>query len=94
MSHRLIPGAPAGYDERGRVFDLRIAELLAAGDFDGLNDLDPDLVGAAGECGLRSLIALGGYLEKDDQITADVLSYEGPFGVGYLVAAFNLEVAP
>jgi MEMO1 family protein len=94
MSHRLIRGAPAGYDERGRVFDLRIAELLAAGDFAGLSDLDSDLVGAAGECGLRSLIALGGYLEGDDQITADVLSYEGPFGVGYLVAAFNLEVAP
>jgi len=94
MSHRLIPGAPAGYDERGPAFDLQVAALLAAADFDGLSELDPDLIGGAGECGLRSLIALGGFLESDEHVRAEVLSYEGPFGVGYLVAAFNLEVAP
>jgi MEMO1 family protein len=94
MSHRLIPGAPAGYDERGHAFDQQVASLLAAADFAGLSDLDPDLVSGAGECGLRSLIALGGYLQEDMDVKAEVLSYEGPFGVGYLVAAFNLEVEP
>lgn len=94
MSHRLIPDAPAGYDERGLAFDLRVGELLAAGDFDGLEELDPSLISGAGECGLRSLIALGGFLAKDEDVRSTVISYEGPFGVGYLVAAFNLEVAP
>jgi len=93
MSHRLIPQAPAGYDERGHVFDRRVVELLGAADFDGIGNLDQSLVSGAGECGLRSLIALGGFLEGDDQIEADVLSYEGPFGVGYIVAGFNLAVA-
>jgi MEMO1 family protein len=93
MSHRLLPGAPAGYDERARAFDDRVAELLAEGDFDGLDRLDPDLVERAGECGLRSLIALGGFLGAEAAVDPEVYSYEGPFGVGYLVAGFNLGAA-
>lgn len=91
MSHRLLPGAPAGYDERAQAFDERVAELLAKGDFDELGRLDPELVDRAGECGLRSLIALGGFLGDEAARDPRVFSYEGPFGVGYLVAGFNLE---
>ncbi len=90
MSHRLLPGAPAGYDERAHAFDQRIVELLAQGDFAALEHLDADLVDRAGECGLRSLIALGGYLGDDAAVNPQVFSYEGPYGVGYLVAGFNL----
>lgn len=90
MSHRLIRGAPAGYDERGPAFDRRVVELLAEGDFDSLEKLDGELVRRAGECGLRSLIALGGFLGTDATISPQVFSYEGPFGVGYLVAGFGL----
>ena len=36
------------------------------GDLDGLSRLDPDLVRGAGECGLRSFIALGAFLGGDD----------------------------
>ena len=48
-------------------------------------DVDEGLRNRAGECGYRSiLVALGGVDEnlRDHQ----VLSYEGPFGVGYMVA--------
>ncbi len=91
LSHRLLPGAPAGYDERGSVFDRRIVELLSEGDFEALQELDADLVERAGECGLRSLMALGGFLGEDASRNPQIFSYEGPFGVGYLVAGFNLE---
>ncbi len=93
LSHRLIRGAPAGYDERGAVFDRRVVELLSEGDFDSLERLDDELVRRAGECGLRSLIALGGFLGTDAARNPQVFSYEGPFGVGYLVAGFGLAAA-
>ncbi|MBN2204086.1 MAG: hypothetical protein JW767_03590 [Thermoleophilia bacterium] len=89
LSHRLTRSAPAGYDPRGREFDERIVELVRAGDFTGLTTLDRDLVRAAGECGLRSLIALGGFLGDDATDHPEVYSYEGPYGVGYLVARFG-----
>ena len=38
-------------------------------------------------------IALGGFLGDDASSTLEVLSYEGPFGVGYLVAGFGLPAA-
>ncbi|MGD0997144.1 MAG: class III extradiol dioxygenase subunit B-like domain-containing protein [Thermoleophilia bacterium] len=88
LSHRLQPGAPAGYDPRGAEFDAQVVDLLASGDLDGLSRLDPDLVHRAGECGLRSFITLGAFL-GGETAPARVLSYEGPFGVGYAVAAFG-----
>ncbi len=94
MSHRLLPGAPAGYAPRAKDFDAEVVRLLTAGDWAGLSDMDPSLVEEAGECGLRSLITLGGYLEGRDAVTR-VLAYEGPWGVGYLtgIAADPARVA-
>jgi MEMO1 family protein len=89
MSHRLSPSGPAGYDPRGKMFDERILELLTVGDFAGLAELDHTIVSGAGECGLRSFIALGGFLGDDCEQQPEVYSYEGPYGVGYLVAGFG-----
>lgn len=89
LSHRLLPGAPAGYDERGKTFDAAVAEALATGGFAQLDSLDRDLVRSAGECGLRSLMALGGFLGDDAITQPELLSYEGPFGVGYAVARYS-----
>jgi len=86
-SHRLTPDAPAGYSPRGKEFDAAVVELVSKGDLAALSDLDPDLVEDAGECGLRSFITLGGVVGPD--ATADVLSYEGPWGVGYMTAVVN-----
>jgi aromatic ring-opening dioxygenase LigB subunit len=88
LSHRLLPGAPAGYDPRGAQFDAAVVDHFRRADLDGLSRLDTALVQGAGECGLRSFIALGAYLGADAR-PARVLSYEGPFGVGYAVAAFG-----
>ncbi len=84
MSHRLTPGAPAGYSPQGKVFDNILRKCLKEGDIKKLIHLDPDLVEDAGECGLRPLImALGAF--DGYELEAQELSYEGPFGVGYLV---------
>jgi MEMO1 family protein len=85
MSHRLTPGAAAGYSPRGAELDAAIRERVEAGLLGGLMSLDPDLVEAGGECGLRSIIALGGFMGADP-VPTRVLAYEGPWGVGYLTA--------
>ncbi len=84
MSHRLLPGAPNGYDPMGKVFDQAIVEIVKSGDLKRLLELDPELIERAGECGLRSLVMLAGIMDGK-KIRTKVLSYEGPFGVGYLV---------
>lgn len=85
LSHRLTPDAPAGYDPKGARLDAAIVGLVEQGRFSQLMGLAPDLVEAGGECGLRSIITLGGFC-CDDPVVTRVLSYEGPWGVGYLTA--------
>ncbi|MCL6450187.1 MAG: AmmeMemoRadiSam system protein A [Acetobacteraceae bacterium] len=92
LSHRLKPGAPAGYAPEGRVFDERLVEALRRGDVPAVLGMDPDLAERAGECGLRPLaVALGAVAQA---ARFEVLSYEGPFGVGYAVALFHLGGRP
>lgn len=86
LSHRLTPDAPAGYHPAGKEFDSRLVELVDAADVEGICGLDPNLAESAGECGHRSIIMMLGALDGVE-INSEVLSYEGPFGVGYLVAA-------
>lgn len=89
LSHRLTPEAPAGYSPKGEVFDKAIEEILSEADFKRLFTLDSKLVDDAGECGLRPIFTLAGTVDGYE-VRSEVLSYEGPFGVGYMVA----EVKP
>ncbi|WP_176230498.1 hypothetical protein [Candidatus Hakubella thermalkaliphila] len=63
-------------------------EIVRSGDLASLTTLDADLIESAGECGLRPLITLHGCLDRKNY-QCEFLSYEGPFGVGYLVAQVN-----
>ncbi len=65
MSHRLQPGAPAGYDPRGALFDAAVVELLGAATSTASAASIPSSCDGAGECGLRWFIALGGFLGDD-----------------------------
>ncbi|HAA34592.1 MAG TPA: AMMECR1 domain-containing protein [Firmicutes bacterium] len=89
LSHRLLPGAPAGYDPRGKEFDEKLARHLRDYDVEEILSMDRELISRAGECGLRSIVILLGSL-SGLKATPEVFSYEGPFGVGYLVAAFKV----
>ncbi|MDY6826962.1 MAG: AmmeMemoRadiSam system protein A [Bacillota bacterium] len=88
LSHRLIPGAPAGYSPRGAEFDQKLIEYIRDKKVDDLLSFDPGLVEEAGECGLRSFIIALGMIAGSDY-RPEIFSYEGPFGVGYLVAALH-----
>lgn len=90
LSHRLTHDAPAGYDPQGKVFDETLISLLKEYDIKGLANLEPSLIEHAGECGLRSLWIMAGTLDGY-RVVSEVLSYEGPFGVGYGVARFKPE---
>jgi MEMO1 family protein len=90
LSHRLTPGAPAGYSPRGAEFDQHIVSALVRNDWSAVLGVDSGLLAEAGECGYRSLAAALGAMEGSE---GEVLSYEGPFGVGYLVARFRPESA-
>lgn len=90
LSHRLIPGAPAGYNPEGKVFDETIREALEKMDVERILTLPEDLIEKAGECGLRPIIVLLGAL-SGYEVTSRIYSYEGPFGVGYLVADFSFK---
>lgn len=85
LSHCLIPGAPAGYNPRGKEYDHLLVELLRRGRVEEILDLDEELVEDAGECALRSFVIALGALSGENFHT-EILSYEGPFGVGYMVA--------
>lgn len=89
LSHRLTPSAPAGFHPDGKKFDAKLITLLKERKIKEILNLELQFVENAGECGLRSIIILLGILDKFDY-NVKILSYEGPFGVGYLVAEFEI----
>lgn len=89
LSHALTRDAPAGYEPSGVDFDKLVVEKVSLGHYRDLLDIPRQLVDAAAECGLRSLVTLAGLLEGKE-FGSHVLSYEGPFGVGYLTAVVRI----
>lgn len=89
MSHALIKGAPAGYSPKGAEFDKEFQTLLSRKDIPSILKMKPKLIEDAAECGYRSFAILFGVIEEY-KFDVEILSYEGPFGVGYLVANFKL----
>jgi MEMO1 family protein len=85
LSHRLKPHAPAGYNPDAHVFDEQVVDALRLNAPQRITEIDHNLRRLAGECGYRSmLVAIGA--SSDLPSSCEVLSYEAPFGVGYLVA--------
>ena len=95
MSHKLKEDGPYGFAPEGPEFDRIVTELFAHGNLEGLFSPDAALCDGAAECGLRSFQIMAGALEATGEpFASELLSYEGPFGVGYAVAAFEIEDAP
>lgn len=85
LSHRLKPHAPAGYNPEAHAFDDQVVDALRSNVPQRIVEIDYKLRKLAGECGYRSmLVAIGA--SSDLPVSCEVLSYEAPFGVGYLVA--------
>lgn len=91
MSHCLKEEGPYGFHSDGPKFDKALIEFLKKKDIKSIFKLD-DMFPEAGECGLRSFCFLLGILEASGlNWQPEILSYEDPFGVGYLVVNFKLS---
>ena len=91
LSHRLKPEAPAGYNPQAHLFDEEVVDAIRSCATDRIVHLDPELRTMAGECGYRSMLVAIGVAQELEQ-ACEVINYEAPFGVGYLVA--QLLAAP
>lgn len=91
LSHCLKEDGPYGFHQEGPRFDQDLIKYLRRKDIDKILKLEDDYPNA-GECGLRSFCFMLGILDaaKIDW-QPEILSYEGPFGVGYLVVNFKLK---
>lgn len=89
LSHRLKDDGPYGYRKEGPEYDRRIMNVMEKGDFGRLFDFAEDFCEKAGECGHRSFTIMAGALDKT-KVTAERLSYEGPFGVGYGICCYSV----
>ncbi|MDA8019421.1 MAG: hypothetical protein MPN21_18420 [Thermoanaerobaculia bacterium] len=92
MSHRVLPGAPAGFHHRAVEFDHELTELVRDGRLREIATIDHELRELAAEDAAdTSIMACAAAEYRSDG--HQVLSYEHPFGVGYLVAIFFDELA-
>ena len=89
LSHKLTSEGPYTYSPYGRVFDETIVNIIREGKMEDIISFDLELAERAGECGLRSFMIMAGVLDKY-QIESEILSYEGPFGVGYCTAKLDV----
>jgi AmmeMemoRadiSam system protein A/AmmeMemoRadiSam system protein B len=88
LSHRLKRGAPAGYNADAHLFDEEVVDAIRSNSTGRIVSIDQELRHLAGECGYRSmLVAIGAAHNLGSR--CEVISYEAPFGVGYLVAQLS-----
>ena len=89
LSHKLKADGPYGFAPEGPEFDAEAAEIMASGDFLRFLTMDEEFCDRAAECGLRSFQIMAGALDGL-AVRSEMLSHEGPFGVGYGVAVFSV----
>ena len=89
LSHKLLASGPYGFAAEGPEFDADACDAFRTGDFLKLLEEEPGFCERAAECGLRSFQIMAGALDRTP-VTPELLSYEGPFGVGYGVASFEV----
>lgn len=90
MSHRLTLNAPCGFHPQAHQFDETFIHLVSAGNYRNIREINPGLRELAAEDVVDpTLIAAAavGWHSAGHRL----LSYEGPFGVGYGVAVLFAE---
>lgn len=88
LSQTLAKDAPGGFSQRGVDFDEKIMALTESQNNAGILEIDEEWTSEAQACGAKVLGVLFGLLDGI-QYKSKVLSYEKPFGVGYLVAEIH-----
>lgn len=90
LSHHLKEDGSYGFAPEGPEYDKKIMEIMGKADFAELLKLSPDFCAKAGECGQKSFVMMAGALQGLE-IKPEKLSYEGPFGVGYGICAYQIH---
>ena len=88
LSHSLSDRGPYSFMPEGAEFDRIITGVFSTGDFLSLFTIPEPLRERAAECGYSPFMILAGCFDKQKAETK-LLSYEGPFGVGYAVAGIT-----
>lgn len=88
LSHALKDSGPYAFHKNGPVFDRLVKDSIVTKNPENLLTLTEDFIESAAQCGLRSLLIGFGALDGRG-IDAKVYSYEGPFGVGYLLSRLS-----
>ena len=88
LSHALMSSGPYDFHESGPKFDALVKEAIEKKEPSLLLNLASEFIENAAQCGLRSFLMGFGVLDGFSY-TSNVLSYEGPFGVGYLTAVLT-----
>ncbi len=78
-----------GYTKRAGIFDKKIIDLLETKNTTGILNLKDYLIKEVGEYGLKPIITLLGILDEINY-KSETLSYEDPFGIGYLTMNFKI----
>lgn len=82
LSHALKDEGPYSYSPYGEKFDNSILDDLARGDVLSIFNMNKKLTEESLQCGLNSIYVMLGTL-NNSKFSGELLSYEGPFGVGY-----------
>lgn len=83
LSHALKSDGPYDYHPSGPIFDKMVADAISQRDPLPLLVMEDKFIEEAAQCGLRSFLMGFGFMDGY-QYDSKVISYEGPFGVGYL----------
>ncbi|HTK04654.1 MAG TPA: AmmeMemoRadiSam system protein B [Candidatus Eisenbacteria bacterium] len=89
LSHRVSENSPEGLSPKGVAFDEKIVDVITKQHPMGILDIDEPWIAEAQACGGKVLATVCGLMD-DVKHEAKVLSYEKPFGVGYLVARMKI----
>lgn len=89
LSHCLTSDAPLGFTPEGEEYDQKILEAVKGISTSSLLSMDANLVEGASACIQEQLLILFGIVERKKS-RVEIVSYEHPFGVGYLVAQIHV----
>jgi len=89
LSHKLVDKNSPGY-KIGEEYDQMVIDYINDKDIRSFIKIDPKIIDQAGECAFYSLLILLGAI-SDYNYQPKIYSYQSPFGIGHLVASFNLK---
>lgn len=89
LSHRLQESGIYGFHPMGPVFDKQVCDIVKSNNYEQFLNIDEYVVKESANCIYPSLLMLYGILQGYP-FDSQFLSYEHPFGVGYLTAMIRI----